>query len=91
FIAVYINNVLIYSRFKEDYLYYLNKVINTLKIAGVTLALAKYFFRFSSLEILGYYVSRLGLSTLDKKTEVIKNIRFLKTLYKLKSGLAFFR
>ena len=52
--------------------------------------LKKCHFVYSSIKTFDHHVFRLGLCTLEKKIQVIKNLKFSRTFRELKIGLGFF-
>ena len=61
-----------------------------LEKSGVTLSLSKYHFAYLFIKALGYYVSRLDLTTLEEKSVVVKRFAYLKNLAELENGFEFF-
>src|SRR2546428_8203077 len=90
FILVYANDIIIFSRSKEEHLYYLDRILQLLEDSGVTLSIAKYHFGYLSIKVLEYHVSWLGLSIVEEKTKVIQNLNYLGYLRDLETGLDFF-
>ena len=90
FVLVYVDDTIIFSRSPEQHLEDLSMVLRLLQQSGVTLSLSKCYFAQPSLQALGHYVSRLGLSTVLEKTEAIRALKFPETLQGLENGLGFF-
>lgn len=74
FALVYIDNIVVYSKNREDHLIYLDKVLGGTAKAGITLSRAKCFMGYSSILLLGQKVSRLGLSTHAEKVAAIMEL-----------------
>ena len=91
FILVYVDDIIIFSRFKEKYLYYLNRILQLFKDLGVTLSIAKCYFGYPSIKALGHHISQLGLSTIEEKTKAIQNLDYSECLRDLETRLGFFR
>ena len=91
FILVYVNDIIVFSRSKKEHLHHLDRILQLLKDSGVTLSIAKCHFGYLSIKALEHYVSRLGLSTIEEKTEVIQNLDYPGCLRDLETGLDFFR
>ena len=90
FVLVYINDIIIFLKDIETYINYLSSILGILLNSGVTLNLLKYYFIQLGLKALGYQVNRLGLSTLEEKVKVVRQLRFLETLAQLENVLGFF-
>ena len=90
FVAVYIDDTIIFSTSPEQHIHDLSTVLTLLMDSGVTLSLAKCHFAQPGLKALGHWVDRLGLSTVDEKVEAIKCMKFPDTLSELENGLGFF-
>src|SRR5204862_6470338 len=80
FVLVYIDDVIIFSRTKEDHLKHLKICLGLLTAPGCTMSLAKCHFAQPGLEALGHHVSRLGLATTEQKTEAIRALQVPATL-----------
>ena len=74
FTLVYIDDIVVFSRSLEDHLIHLDKVLNAISMAGITLSPPKCFVGFSSILLLGQKVSRLGLSTHREKVSAILDL-----------------
>jgi hypothetical protein len=90
FVLVYIDDTIIFSKDIETYITHLSSILRILSSSGVTLNLLKCHFVQLGLKALGYWVDRLGLSTLDEKVEAIRAMQFLQTLSQLEITLGFF-
>ncbi|PFH62963.1 hypothetical protein XA68_10714 [Ophiocordyceps unilateralis] len=87
FVLVYIDDVIVYSRSTEDHLRHLDLVLAILANSGCTMSLQKCHFAHAGLTALGHFVSRLGLSTAEEKTEAIRALAMPTNLKDLESGL----
>ena len=58
--------------------------------SGITLSISKCHFAFPSIQALGHRVSRLGLGTVQEKTDAIRNLAFLETLALLEIAVGLF-
>lgn len=90
FVLVYVDDIIIYSPTIDDHLTHVDQILTLLEDSGVTLSLGKCHFAYPSIKALGHHVSRLGLSTLEDKVEVIRSLEFPRTLRLLEIGLGFF-
>ena len=80
FVLVYIDDTIIFSKDIDTHIDHLSSILRILSSSGVTLNLSKCHFVQLGLKALGYWVDRLGLSTLDEKVEVVRELRFPETL-----------
>ena len=71
FVIAYLNDILIFSKTKAEYIKYNKKVLQKLRKAKVTLKLKKYKFHVQETSFLGYTISldRLGIE--DDKVKTI--------------------
>src|SRR5437667_6990819 len=67
FAIAYIDNIIIFSRTFAEHLLHIELVLNALQQAGLILEETKYHFCYESLELLGHYVSHLGLVIMEEK------------------------
>ena len=79
-VLVYIDNIIIFSWTIEDHLTHLNEALRLLEQSGISLSIAKCHFGYPSITALGYCVSRLGLSTVQEKTEAIRDLDYPRSL-----------
>jgi hypothetical protein len=84
------NDIIVFSLSLKDHLTHLNDVLTLLKQFDVILSLNKCHFAYSSVKALEHHVSRLELSTLNEKTQAIRELHFSKTLRNLEIELKFF-
>lgn len=90
FILVYIDDILIFSRGLEQHIEHLDKALGLLESSGITLSISKCHFAFPSIQALGHHVSRLGLGTVQEKTEAIQTLAFPSTLALLEIAIGLF-
>lgn len=83
------NNVIVYFRNLEIYLYYFNKILRFLKKFEMTFVLKECYFKYSNIKVLKHYIFKLNFNIL-KKMKTIKNFRFSRIFKKLKITLNFF-
>lgn len=67
FTLVYIDDIVVYSKNYEEHLLHLDKVLEAIERAGLTLSPKKCHLFYGSILLLGHKVSRLGLSTHEEK------------------------
>jgi len=79
----YVDNIVMYAPSFAKFLGIVDKVFSILGNLGITLKAKKCFLGFHSLEILGYLVDRLGLTTAEAKAEAVRNIPYPATLAQL--------
>jgi hypothetical protein len=87
---VYIDDVVIFSRLKEDHLRHIDKVLTTLLKSGITLSATKYYFGYPSIKLLGYHVSRLGITILPEKIKAMVKKAFPTNLKLLECSIGLF-
>ena len=90
FVLIYIDDVIVYSQFLNQYIQHLDQILILLKNSDVILALSKCHFVYSSIVVLDHHVSRLELSIVEKKIEIIRKIFFSRNLKELEMKLRFF-
>jgi hypothetical protein len=71
FIITYLDDILIFSKEKEEYIGYINKVLEKLQEAKLKLKLKKYEFYVQETEFLGYWISTKGIYMDQNKVKVI--------------------
>ena len=94
FVKVYIDDVIIHSKDAPTHLNHIRKVLQTCQEKGITLKASKCHFLKSKLKILGYYVSKDGISQDPEKLNSIKNFGAPQNLRELRRFLGmiqFFR
>ena len=86
-VVVYIDNMLITGRSKEEHLQNLAKVLDRLSEYGLKLKKQKCFFLRDSVEYLGYVIDCDGLHATPAKVEAIVNAPSPKNVTELRSFL----
>jgi hypothetical protein len=71
FTLIYIDNIVVYSRTFEEHLKHVDLVLKAIATSGLTLSPPKCHLGYRSIVVLGHKVSRLGLSTHNKKLKAI--------------------
>jgi len=87
FCLVYIDNIVIYSKSYKDHLIHLDKVLEAIENAGITLSPTKCHLFYGSILLLGHKVLCLGLSTHAKKVNAIMELERPKKLSQLQTFL----
>ena len=90
FVLAYIDDVVVWSPSWSDHLDHLSKILAAFQRVNLTLDERKCNFGFSSIDLLGLRVSRLGLRTLTQKTEAIRALPFPSTVKHLRQILGQF-
>jgi len=86
--SCYVDDIVMYAPSFAKFIGIVDKVFSILGNLGITLKAKKCFLGFHSLEILGYLVDRLGITTAEAKADAIQNIPYPATLAQLEmSGL----
>lgn len=75
FTLVYIDDIVVYSKSYEEHLIHLDKVLEAIERAGLTLSPKKCHLFYASILLLGHKVSRLGLSTHEEKVKAITELQ----------------
>ena len=87
FCLVYIDDIVVFSKSYEDHIHHLDKVLEAIEQAGITLSPNKCHLFYGSILLLGHKVSRLGLSTHSEKVKVILELERPKKLLQLQTFL----
>lgn len=87
FCLVYIDDIVIYSKTYEEHIDHLDKVLEAIEMAGITLSPSKCHLFYSSILLLGHKVSRLGLSTHLEKVKAILELERPKKISQLQTFL----
>ena len=87
FCLVYIDDIVVYSKSYEEHIDHLDKVLEAIEQAGITLSPTKCHLFYGSILLLGHKVSRLGLSTHQEKVEAIVDLESPKKLSQLQAFL----
>ena len=87
FCLVYIDDIVIYSKSYEDHIDHLDKVLEAIENAGITLSPVKCHLFYSSILLLGHKVSRLGLSTHTEKVRAVLELQSPTKLSQLQTFL----
>ena len=78
---------MVFSKLYEDHILHLNKVLEAIEQAGITLSPNKCHLFYGSILLLGHKVSRLGLSTHSEKVKAILELECPKKLSQLQTFL----
>src|SRR5947209_9965959 len=81
--ACFVDDLVMFSDSYLQHLGDLDKVFCILENLGITLKAKKLFLGFQSLELLGYLVNRLGLTTMESKTRALLKLRMPEMLGQL--------
>jgi hypothetical protein len=81
--SCYVDDIVIYAATFQDFLHMTDEVFRVLSDLGITLKARKCYLGFHSVELLGYLVDRLGLTTTEGKADAIARIPFPATLSQL--------
>ena len=87
FCLVYIDDIVIYSKSYEEHIEHLDKVLEAIEKAGLTLSPKKCHLFYGSILLLGHKVSHLGLSTHMEKVKAIMELECPKKLSQLQAFL----
>jgi hypothetical protein len=81
--SCYVDDIVLYAPTFQKFLEITDEVFRILSDLGITLKAKKCFLGFHSVELLGYLVHRLGLTTTESKADAVSNIPFPATLAQL--------
>ena len=81
--VIYLNNILIYSKLREDYYTYIKIVIKRLKKHKLYIKLNKYFFNIKKIEFLRFIISFIKVKPDLNKILTIKKWPKQKSFYKV--------
>jgi len=81
--SCYVDDIVMYAPSFAMFLRIVDEVFSILGNLGITLKARKCFLGFHSLEILGYLVDHLGLTTAEAKADAVQNIPYPTTLAQL--------
>jgi hypothetical protein len=81
--ACYVDDIVIYAATFQEFITMTDEVFRVLSDLGITLKARKCYLGFHSIELLGYLVDRLGLTTTEAKSDAIAGIPFPATLAQL--------
>lgn len=90
FALMYVDDIIIYSRFLEKHLTYLKLIFEVLKDLKVSMLLKKCYFAYSLIALLEHHISHLKVFTVKDKIKTIKNLTFLKSFMQLENDLELF-
>ena len=83
FIIIYLNNVLIYFKLREDYYTYIKIIIKRLKKYKLYTKLSKCFFNIKEVEFLGFIIGFIRVKLDPNKILIIKKWPKPKLFYKV--------
>src|SRR5436309_5336506 len=90
FVAVYLDDIIIYSRTFEQHIDHIQLVFEALRTATLKIKLKKGFFCFPNIAFLGHIVGRNSISPDPTKVEKIKNFPEPTNLKELRGALGLF-
>ena len=83
FIVIYLNNILIYFKLREDYYIYIKIIIKRLRKYKLYIKLSKYFFNINKVEFLGFIIGFIRVKLDSNRILTIKKWPKLKLFYKV--------
>ena len=83
FIIIYLNNILIYFKLREDYYTYIKIIIKRLRKYKLYIKLSKCFFNVNKVEFLGFIIGFIRVKPDLNKILTIKKWPKLKLFYKV--------
>src|SRR5256885_17192195 len=86
FLAVYLNDIIIYFKTFEQHIDHINSILKALRDSFLKIKFRKCFFCFSNISFLGHIVGRSGIAVDPFKVEKIKNFLIPKDLKELRAA-----
>ncbi|EAQ86812.1 hypothetical protein CHGG_08065 [Chaetomium globosum CBS 148.51] len=83
----FIDDIVIFSNDAEDHLKHLERIFRLFHDKNVAIAPTKSFIGYPSVELLGFRVNSLGLTTTAQRVEAFRNLAFPKTLKALEQWI----
>ena len=83
FVVIYLNNILIYSKLREDYYTYIRIIIKRLRKHKLYIKLSKYFFNIKEVEFLRFIIGFIRVKLNLNKILIIKKWPKPKLFYKV--------
>ncbi len=90
FVAIYLDDIIIYSKTFEEHIEHVTKVLEKLREANLMIKLRKCKFFKAEISFLGHIIGRYRLKSDLKKIEKIKKLPILTDLTSLQSALGLF-
>ena len=90
FVAVYLDDIIIFSKTFEQHIDHIHLVFEALRTATLKIKLKKGYFCFPNISFLGHIVGRNGISSDPAKVEKIKNFPEPTNLKELREALGLF-
>ncbi|TFY81000.1 hypothetical protein EWM64_g3019 [Hericium alpestre] len=87
FCLVYIDDIVVFLTSYEEHIGHLDKVLQAVEDAGITLSPSKCHLFYPSIILLGHKVSHLGLSTHQEKVHVISDLDIPRSVAQLQTFL----
>jgi len=82
-VVIYLNNILIYSKLREDYYTHIKIIIERLRKHKLYIKLNKCFFNIKEVEFLGFIIGFIRVKPDPNKILIIKKWPKLKSFYKV--------
>jgi hypothetical protein len=82
-VVIYLNNILIYFKLREDYYTYIRIIIERLRKYKLYTKLSKCFFNIKEIEFLGFIIGFIGVKPDPNKILTIKKWLKPKSFYKV--------
>jgi hypothetical protein len=82
-VVIYLNNILIYSKLREDYYAYIKIIIKRLRKYKLYIKLSKCFFNINKIEFLGFIIGFIRVKPNPNRILTIKKWLKPKLFYKV--------
>jgi hypothetical protein len=83
FMIIYLDDILIYSKLREDYYAYIRIIIKRLRKYKLYTKLSKYFFNIKEVKFLGFIIGFIRIKPDSNKILIIKKWPKLELFYKV--------
>ncbi|AEO64502.1 uncharacterized protein THITE_2037951, partial [Thermothielavioides terrestris NRRL 8126] len=90
-VYIFIDNIIIFSDIVDKYTKYLETIFNLFKKNNISIALAKSYIVYPSIELLSFYINRFGLTNIEYYITTFRNFAFLNNLFALEQYISVFR
>ena len=87
FVAVFVDDILIYSKYEEDHEGHLRIVLQILRKHYLYAKFSKCEFWLTEVRLLGHMVLALGVSVEPKKVEVVMRWEIMKSIFEIRNFL----
>ncbi|AEO64500.1 uncharacterized protein THITE_2023573, partial [Thermothielavioides terrestris NRRL 8126] len=87
-VYIFINDIIIFSDTIDKYTKYLETIFSFFEKKNISIALAKSYIIYPSVELLSFYVDRFGLTNIEHCITAFRNFVFLNNLKALEQYIS---